>query len=59
MFTFLSHLLCLLVAVGAVIAWLLESRPERIRRLHRSGRSERAIAQHLGITRYQVRKALG
>lgn len=54
----ISHLLCLLLAVGAIIAWLLESRQDRIHRLHCSGWSQRRIASHLGITRYQVRKAL-
>jgi hypothetical protein len=42
----------------AVLTWLMETRDERIRRWHRSGRSQVAIAQHMGITRYRVRKAL-
>jgi hypothetical protein len=42
----------------AVLTWLTETRDERIRRLHRSGRSQAAVARHMGITRHRVRKAL-
>ncbi len=47
----------LLVLVGVVL-WVTESREQRIRRWHRSGQSQRAIAARLGVTRYQVRLAL-
>lgn len=41
-----------------VILWLTESTQQRIRRLRSYGLSQAAIADHLGVTRYQVRKAL-
>lgn len=41
-----------------VILWATESHPQRIRRLRSYGLSQAAIAQRLGVTRYQVRKAL-
>lgn len=50
-------LLPLLVLV-AVILWLTESREQRIRRWHKQGMSQRAIADRLGVTRYRVRMAL-
>ena len=42
----------------AVLAWATESQPERIRRWHRGGQSQRAIAQRLGISRHRVRAVL-
>ena len=45
----------LLVAVADV---LTQSQPQRIRRLHRTGLSQRLIASRLGLSRYQVQKAL-
>ena len=42
----------------AVVDVLTQSQPQRIRRLHRSGQSQRAIASRLGVSRYQVQKAL-
>ena len=50
-------LLPLLVITGAIL-WATETQQQRIQRLHRSGHSQTAIATRLGITRYQVRKAL-
>jgi len=38
--------------------WLTESREQRIRRWHRRGMSQRAIAARLQISRYRVRQAL-
>lgn len=56
---------CLLAWAAALLAlpiilllWATESREQRIRRWHRHGQSQRTIAQRLGVTRYQVRKAL-
>lgn len=56
---------CLLAWAAALLAlpiilllWATESREQRIRRWHRRGQSQRTIAQRLGVTRYQVRKAL-
>jgi hypothetical protein len=42
----------------AVVDVLSQSQPQRIRRLSRSGHSQRAIASQLGVSRYQVQKAL-
>jgi hypothetical protein len=41
-----------------VLLWATESREQRIRRWHRRGQSQRAIAARIGVSRYQVRKAL-
>ena len=54
---FLFLLFPLLLLIGVVL-WATESRQQRIRRWHRSGQSQRAIAARLGVTRYQVRIAL-
>jgi hypothetical protein len=59
--TVLSILLLILVCLllpAIVLGWATESRSERIRRLSASGMSQRAIASHLGVTRYRVRLAL-
>jgi DNA invertase Pin-like site-specific DNA recombinase len=42
----------------AIIDVLSQSQPQRIRRLVRAGHSQRAIASRLGVSRYQVQKAL-
>ena len=42
----------------AVVDVLTQSQPQRIRRLSRSGHSQRAIASRLGVSRYAVRLAL-
>jgi hypothetical protein len=42
----------------AVVDVLTQSQPQRIRRLHRGGLSQRSIASRLGLSRYQVQKAL-
>jgi hypothetical protein len=41
-----------------VILWATESRPQRIRRIARTGASQRAIADRLGCSRYAVQRAL-
>lgn len=56
--TLLWVLLVPLVALFGVILWLSESRSQRIHRLQRKGWSQQRIADHLRISRYQVRKAL-
>ena len=48
-----------LIICGAVMLWITEGRPERCQRLTRQGMSQAQVADHLGISRYQVRKALG
>lgn len=41
-----------------VLLWATESREQRIRRWRSYGHTQKAIAQRLGISTYQVRKAL-
>jgi DNA invertase Pin-like site-specific DNA recombinase len=48
-----------LILIIAVVDVLTQSQPQRIRRLYRSGLSQRSIASRLGVSRYQVRMALG
>jgi DNA invertase Pin-like site-specific DNA recombinase len=50
--------LALLILPFLIIERLIETQPEQIRRLHRQGHSQRAIAERLGITRHRVRVAL-
>ena len=47
-----------LLVIVAAIYWLSETKPQRIRRWHLQGHSQRAIAERLGITVYRVRQAL-
>jgi hypothetical protein len=47
-----------LVVLIAVIDVLSQTREQKIKRLSLAGQSQRSIAAKLGITRYQVRKAL-
>lgn len=54
----ITTLLWVLLVPLAVILWLSESRSQRIRRLHRSGWSQQRIANHLRVSRYQVRRVL-
>ena len=51
-------ILAILLMPAIVLGWITEGRTQRIRRLHRQGLSQRAIAQHMGITRHRVRLAL-
>ena len=51
-------ILAVLLIPVLIIAWLTESRTERIQRRAAAGWSQRAIADRMNITRYQVRKAL-
>lgn len=48
--------LALIVLPLLIIDWATLSRPERIRRLRAMGWSQQRIADHLRISRYQVRK---
>jgi DNA-binding CsgD family transcriptional regulator len=54
----LAWALALLLLPVVLLAWVTESRTERVRRLHRSGMSQRRIAQQLGISRHRVARAL-
>jgi hypothetical protein len=47
-----------LLLVVAVIDWLTASDDRRVRVLHRTGLSQRQIADRLNITRHRVRVAL-
>ena len=49
----------LIVLPVLILLWITESKLQRIRRFHRQyGWSQRRIADHLGITRWQMRTAL-
>lgn len=57
----LCCILWLLVALALpvlILDWLTISRTERIQRLRAFGYSQQRIADHLGISRRQVRQAL-
>jgi hypothetical protein len=55
----MNTILCLLAAVLAVtvgvLLWVSETPADRARRWHKSGVSQRNIAERLGVTRYRVR----
>jgi Trp operon repressor len=44
--------------IVALVDVLTQTQPQRIRRLHRGGLSQRSIASRLGVSRYVVRLAL-
>ena len=48
----------LLLLPIVILLWVTESQEQRIRRWHRRGQSQRAIARRLGVSRYRVRKAV-
>lgn len=50
--------LALLILPILLLAWATESTPARARRWRRSGLSQQAIADRLGVSRYRVRKML-
>ena len=56
--TLIAWTLALLLLPILLMAWLLESRTERARRWRAAGWSQQRIADHLGCSRYQVRKLL-
>ena len=58
MTTFFTFVLLPVFFVIAVILWATESREQRIRRWVSNGLSQRAVARRLGVSRYQVAKAL-
>ena len=51
-------LLLPLLVLLAVILWATETRTQRIRRWRGAGMTQKAIAQRLNCSVYQVRKAL-
>jgi hypothetical protein len=50
--------LALLLLPVLFLAWATESRTDRARRWRHAGWSQQRIADHLGCSRYQVRKLL-
>ena len=58
LFALVWKLLLPALLLVAVVDVLTQSQPQRIRRLARSGQSQRSIASRLGVSRYQVRLAL-
>ena len=48
----------LLLLPVLVLLWATETRPQRIRRWRAAGMTQKAIAERLGCSVYQVRKAL-
>lgn len=54
----LAWLVALIVLPLLLLDWLTIDQPERIRRLHAQGLSQRRIADRIGCTRYRVRLAL-
>jgi hypothetical protein len=57
-FWLLATIAAALLIPALFLAWVFETRDERVRRLARSGWSQRRIADHMGITRYRVQRAL-
>ena len=53
--TLLCALAVLLALAVGVIVWATETRADRARRWHRSGVSQRQIAQRLEVSRHRVR----
>ena len=53
--TLLCALAVLLAVLVGVICWVTEDNRARARRWHRSGISQRQIAQRLGVSRHRVR----
>jgi DNA-binding CsgD family transcriptional regulator len=50
--------LALLLLPVLILLWATETRTQRIRRWRKEGMTQKAIAQRLGCSLYQVRKAL-
>ena len=55
---FAAWALALIVLPILILLWATESQPQRARRLRSYGLSQRAIADRLGCSRWQVRQAL-
>ena len=56
--TIAAWALVLLLAPIALLLWLTESHQQKVVRYRRRGWSQQRIANHLRISRYQVRQAL-
>jgi hypothetical protein len=55
---FVWTILLPLVLVVAIVDCATQSPTQRVKRLSRSGLSQRAIAAHTGLSRYKVRRLL-
>jgi hypothetical protein len=55
---FICKLLLPALLIVALVDVLTQTQPQRIRRLHCGGLSQRSIASRLGVSRYAVRLAL-
>lgn len=55
---FIAWTVALLLLPVLILDWATLSRPERIRRLRGMGWSQQRIADHLHVSRWQVRRAL-
>lgn len=54
----LAWALALLIMPIVILAWALETDQDRARRWRRSGLSQQAIADRLGVSRWKVRRLL-
>jgi ABC-type uncharacterized transport system permease subunit len=54
----IATLLAALLIPALVIAWIFESRTERVRRRRAAGWTQQAIADREGISRHRVRRIL-
>lgn len=54
----LAWALALLLMPIVILAWALETDQDRARRWRRSGLSQQAIADRLGVSRWKVRRLL-
>jgi hypothetical protein len=55
---FIAWICALIVLPLLLLDWATLSRPERIRRLRAMGWSQQRIADHLRVSRWQVRRVL-
>lgn len=56
--TTLALILAALLLPLLILLWAAESRPQRAKRLRSYGWSQQRIADHLGVSRTTVRRAL-
>lgn len=56
--TTLAIIVAVLLLPLLILLWATESRPQRARRLRSYGWSQQRIADHLGVSRTTVRRAL-
>lgn len=56
--TILALIVAALLLPLLILLWATESRPQRVRRLRSYGWTQQRIADHLGVSRTTVRRAL-